>query len=257
MGKLIDLTGKRFGKLTVIELSHIKGQSLWKCICDCGNQKLVRSRSLISGKTKSCGCLRRDAGHQKLIDLSGKRFGRLTVIEFSHSRKIGVSTGTICYWKCICDCGNVSSVAAESLTSGHTKSCGCLNREIISKPLGVASFNLLLSGYRRNATKRGVTFSISEEEFKNLTKENCFYCGKEPLQTISKKTNGEYVYNGIDRLDSSKGYDKGNVVPCCGRCNQGKMDLQLEEFFLWIEQVYNHSILPVLKQSDLLIKDAQ
>ena len=63
----------------------------------------------------------------KLIDLSGKRFGRLTVIERDTERKGNV------YWKCICDCGNKKSIQGRNLRDGSTKSCGCLSREILEK----------------------------------------------------------------------------------------------------------------------------
>lgn len=61
MSALIDLTGKRFGKLIVIEQtgsqhSHI----LWKCKCDCGNESVILGLSLRWGRTKSCGCLHKD-----------------------------------------------------------------------------------------------------------------------------------------------------------------------------------------------------
>lgn len=64
MSKIIDLTGQRFGRLTVIERSGkvTKDHNIcWKCICDCGNIKNIASGTLRSGNTKSCGCLRKDA----------------------------------------------------------------------------------------------------------------------------------------------------------------------------------------------------
>lgn len=69
MGKLIDLTGKRFGRLTVIERDYDpkktkhKKYVYWKCVCDCGNKKSVGSQALRSGRTKSCGCLTIDRNH--------------------------------------------------------------------------------------------------------------------------------------------------------------------------------------------------
>lgn len=63
MSRLIDMTGKRFGRLTVISrASNINGKiSAWTCRCDCGTIKVVRGYDLRSGGTKSCGCYRRDA----------------------------------------------------------------------------------------------------------------------------------------------------------------------------------------------------
>lgn len=60
------------------------------------------------------------------IDLIGKRFGRLIVLSESHIRNKKI------YWNCICDCRAACKVEAQKLRIGHTRSCGCLQREIIS-----------------------------------------------------------------------------------------------------------------------------
>lgn len=60
----------------------------------------------------------------KMADLSGRRFGRLTVqAEAGRNAKKGVM------WQCLCDCGNTTVVASTNLIQGHTQSCGCLHRE--------------------------------------------------------------------------------------------------------------------------------
>lgn len=62
-----DLTGRKFGQLEVIELSEIRNRrSYWRCRCDCGKEKIVRSDALISYKTISCGCLKKK---QDIINL--------------------------------------------------------------------------------------------------------------------------------------------------------------------------------------------
>lgn len=61
MGKLIDLTGQKFGRLTVIEMSSERtpsGRVKWNCKCSCGNVSVVSSLGLRQGSSKSCGCLR-------------------------------------------------------------------------------------------------------------------------------------------------------------------------------------------------------
>ena len=61
MGKLIDLTGQRFGRLVVIERAENKGEKVrWLCQCDCGNTVLVATNGLRNGGTKSCGCLHKE-----------------------------------------------------------------------------------------------------------------------------------------------------------------------------------------------------
>lgn len=123
MGKYKDLTGQRFGLLTARELvgKNKYRQALWRCECDCGNEKIASSNNLHNGDTKSCGCL-----HEK--NLEGQRFGKLVAIK---------STGRTSYgsklWLCKCDCGNEVEVITSSLVRGLTRSCGCLMREIPSK----------------------------------------------------------------------------------------------------------------------------
>ena len=62
MSKSIDLKGKRFSRLTVIERveNNSRGNTMWRCKCDCGNEIVVRGSCLTSGNTKSCGCYRYD-----------------------------------------------------------------------------------------------------------------------------------------------------------------------------------------------------
>ena len=91
--KRIDLTGQRFGRLTVIRYDHSEHSGAhWLCKCDCGKEKVAAGYSLRSGNTKSCGCLNSDASRAKLEkarealkarprkDLTGQRFGRLVVL---------------------------------------------------------------------------------------------------------------------------------------------------------------------------------
>ena len=120
--KADDLTGQRFGYLTVLQRvekpSHIKGNdAYWLCKCDCGNKKVIIGKSLKNGHTITCGC------HlDKKTNLTGQRFGQLTVLEIDTTAPRGNGT----YSLCKCDCGNTVSVLNSNLTSGHTKSCGCL-----------------------------------------------------------------------------------------------------------------------------------
>lgn len=120
-----DLRGQRFGKLTVLSQTDKHGSAgwYWLCQCDCGNMTESPSRQLLSGYTKSCGCLH----NPKIKDFIGKRFGMLTVLEYAGKRS-GMHR-----WRCICDCGNETSVGQTLLQSGKTKSCGCMQKTIYRK----------------------------------------------------------------------------------------------------------------------------
>lgn len=65
---------------------------------------------------------------RKRTDYTGRKFGRLTVIGFSHSKpKKG---GSRTYWKCKCECGNETTILGQEIPKGNQKSCGCLRKEI-------------------------------------------------------------------------------------------------------------------------------
>lgn len=125
MAKPKDLTGQRFGRLTVIEY-YGKGKrgAMWSCQCDCGNTAIVCSADM-KKSTKSCGCLRQEYLHARAFDLTGQRFGRLTVIERKENDK---NDNTM--WLCRCDCGNTTIVQGTLLKNNHTLSCGCYAKEI-------------------------------------------------------------------------------------------------------------------------------
>lgn len=132
MGKKIDLKNHTFNKLTVLEETSKRdraGGVIWLCKCECGSLTEASSSDLRSGHKKSCGCLQKEAaantGKNNLIDLSGKKYGLLTVIGKQYSKKTN-NGSTIIYWKCRCDCGNEVIVAGNSLKQNDTKSCGCI-----------------------------------------------------------------------------------------------------------------------------------
>lgn len=117
-----DLTGQRFGRLTVTGYQgKTGGLHRWQCRCDCGRTALVGQTQLLSGKTKSCGCL----AHPPVQDIRGCRFGSLTAVEYAGNRQ-----GQY-YWRCRCDCGRETEVRQSSLLSGKTKSCGCLQARVV------------------------------------------------------------------------------------------------------------------------------
>lgn len=117
-----NLIGKKFGRLLV---EDYLGDSYWQCKCDCGNNTKVRTPSLNSGKTKSCGCLRGEntkgntRNYKPKVNLIDVRFGKLLPKEYIKGGK----------WRCQCDCGKEAIVDTRALNSGKTRSCGCLVRE--------------------------------------------------------------------------------------------------------------------------------
>lgn len=124
MPKKLNLLDQQYGRLKVIAPAPSqKGNSAWLCKCECGNQKIVSTRSLRSGNTRSCGCLHKEITSKNFSkNITNQRFGSLTAIEPTTDRKHGSVV-----WKCQCECGNIHFTTAELLLSGKTQSCGCIH----------------------------------------------------------------------------------------------------------------------------------
>ena len=238
MKKELNLIGQKYNMLTVIKWDHKteKSMNYWFCKCDCGNNTIVSTHNLRMGAVKSCGCLNKINGEKRRKDLKGKTFSFLLVLERDSSQKNQSSK-----WKCLCTCGNYFIALQTELLSGKTKSCGCFRRGRLS--FGENGFNRLYNTYERRAKQKEISFNLSKEEFKEITSKNCFYCGVKPKQkapATARKDYGYYTYNGIDRIDSTKGYEKDNIVPCCGQCNVSKNNYSYDEFLEWVGRVYNN-----------------
>ena len=184
-------------------------------------------------------------------DLSGTTLGRLTVLRFSHNKSYHN------FWLCKCICGNELIVKRSALTRKKepTRSCGCIQREFarsmcvrihhttVKLASGESALRKLYYTYKKSASKRILEFSLSKDEFKDITSKSCVYCGIAPLQKYETYANGSvYYYNGIDRVNNDIGYTVDNSVPCCFRCNSAKRTDTHDVFLQWVENVYNNSI---------------
>lgn len=166
------------------------------------------------------------------IDLTGQKFGKLLAINpVRRAIKRGIE------WLCKCDCGNQCFAYGGHLRAGERISCGCL----ASAHVEDSGVNMIMNDYFIKAKKRKREFDLNFIEFKKLIKGNCHYCGTEPSQIRRRPNMKEYkiqiIWNGIDRIDSSKGYTIENCVTCCKYCNAAKLDLSVDEFKNHIRKV--------------------
>lgn len=167
----------------------------------------------------------------RIKDLTGKVYGKLTVIKFSESKK-GRS-----HWICVCECGNGTEVASNNLRHNKINFCGKCSTLPVSESLA----RIIFRDYRHRAKYDELDFTVTYEEVKSIISGNCHYCGSEPLNT--KTRNGKtFAYNGIDRIDSSAGYTSENVRSCCGTCNTMKLDYTEEEFKEHLKKIYSYWI---------------
>ena len=98
------------------------------------------------------------------------------------------------------------------------------------------AINKIIRSYKKGAKERGIDWKIKDSYAKELISKECFYCGAK----FSNEWDG-YKYNGIDRVDNEKGYEEGNVVPCCKICNVAKHDMEQKDFIFWARSVAEHT----------------
>lgn len=176
--------------------------------------------------------------HPNVVDIIGKQFGRLKVLRESKARNKRREV----YWACLCSCGKEKNINGCDLRNGNTKSCGCLHYDMLCIKKGEANFNKLYDTYRRSAEKRGLGFYLDKDYFRKITKSECKYCGCIPSASFeSKRSNGKYIYNGIDRIDNNCGYTRHNCVACCKKCNYMKHTSSLDGFLSHVRKIYEHS----------------
>ena len=131
LGRAKNIAGKKFGRLTPIERVQVPEglyakSTYWVCKCECDGLIVTTTGSLTRGSTRSCGCLHQESARSlNFIDITGKKFSRLTAIK--QTGETATSGSTI--WLCRCECGKEITTEAGRLRQGLTESCGCLAGE--------------------------------------------------------------------------------------------------------------------------------
>jgi hypothetical protein len=109
------------------------------------------------------------------------------------------------------------------------------------KAPGEASFAHFYHLYKKNAGYRNLPFELTKDDFRRITKENCFYCGAEPGRLHKRFiSNGAYLCNGVDRVINDTGYTVKNSVACCTDCNMMKKAMTVEHFIRACRKVIDH-----------------
>lgn len=233
--KAKDLTGQKFGKLTVLEMlpsaEGYQNRPRVRCRCDCGNSVVALTSNVVGGVTKSCGCIRSKGGdpsEQALIrrrtvaankekikengGIVGLRFGRLTVVADCGANAHGER---LC--ECVCDCGKDYTARRSKLINGNTTSCGCYLRDSVRA-------RALKDGSSRAGSKYRRLYNIWANMKERCTNPKyhryCDYGGRgitlDPAWNdwLSFKdwalTHGYDDELTIDRIDNDSGYRPGN-----------------------------------------------
>ena len=203
-----------------------------------------RQSNMFSVKVKE-GMLRAKARGRPsggFVDLKNRIFGRLVVQEQATNGECGRVR-----WHCICECGTRTIAFADNLGAGRTKSCGC--DQGVRRGKRVPAYKYVWFNYKGSAKRRNLSFDLTLERFAQLIAQRCDYCGREPSQAMSPSqmrhpSYETFRYNGLDRIDSTKGYVESNVVPCCKTCNELKSNKSREEFLAAVEAIHEFQSKP-------------
>lgn len=183
-----------------------------------------------------------------VIDLMGQRFGKLVVIEFAGTNSHTGRKVKRARWVCRCDCGNIKTVDSFVLRRGKVIGCGQCRSKIRNQHGSYdlrtydSSFNEFFRTVKVSAKQRNLVFELTEQDVRKISKQDCVYCGCTPHKSkrVRNRFGSNYIYNGIDRVDNSKGYIMDNCVPCCEICNRMKLKLGIQEFKDHIKSIYSH-----------------
>lgn len=162
-----------------------------------------------------------------------------------------------------CKCGREDTLYPSNISPNGCLSCRAKDniaarRKSLRKNKGIpedVSSNATnrFNSYKVSAKHRGLDFKLSFLQYHEITQKDCFYCGVPPSNKYElrypkghpkegdPRGGDPYIYNGIDRIDSSIGYIMGNVVPCCAQCNRAKGDCSAREFLSWLHKAYAHT----------------
>jgi 5-methylcytosine-specific restriction endonuclease McrA len=204
-------------------------------------------------------------------NLIGQTFGFLTVIAAAPDKQYNGYKKS--RWECLCSCGNVIIVQTCALRTGNTKSCGCFHSATATQNVKKAQQSLIQ--YMPHIFSARQVFNgtyqdgdLTFEEFLHLSQLNCSYCNVIPSRKYNyfgKKGSvksylqdvdlGIFIYNGLDRIDSSLAHNIDNVIPCCTLCNRAKGNTTVDNYMQYISQLVNRDhtdMTEYRKQSDMI-----
>lgn len=190
MPRIIDLTGRRFGKLTAVRPTDERrnGSIVWECKCDCGNTSFAAANRLQEGHVQSCGCTYG-------IDIAGQRFGQLIAVRPTSER-----WRERVVWECKCDCGKTAFVATHYLQRGKTRSCGCAKRGKKGVDITGQRFGKLVAVRPRDERKNN-----------SVVWECKCDCGETTFVTVANLRSGNTTSCGCLRSPKARGAGKADT----------------------------------------------
>lgn len=181
-------------------------------------------------------------------DLTGQRFTYFVVLGFDHRNKFGKAM-----WKVKCDCGTEKVVQGNALVSGKSRSCGCAQKEWMKQSLGTGSGEMSGAFWykvNRGAESRKHKVLITKEQASTLFDNQQHKCALSGIELNLDPHKGE-ITASLDRIDSSKDYQVGNVQWIHKTINKMKNNLGEEIFLDWVGKIWHHKIYETsIRQND-------
>lgn len=219
--------GRKINHLEIVDIKHVTNKqghnkSKFLCCCDCGNYKLMDPYSVVGGKSKTCGCgaISSRYGREHKKDISGDRFGKITVVSDSGKR---AANGSV-VWECLCDCGATVELPASSLTRGYATSCGCdkvhqNTKNIVGKVFGFLTVADIDRGRERKKGDKlrwacdcicGNRISVTTSD---LTSGNTMSCGCMQMSSHEQHIANLLDYVGLKYERQKRFCDCKNIKP--------------------------------------------
>ena len=185
----------------------------------------------------------------------GYKKGNQEIIEFVEYRNRSKSNSEYPYYKVLChNCNNIHFGFYYNISDARHSGIVCTKCSNITNKIyerftaSESQLNINYSNYKSKCKSKNWIFNLNKEEFKNLVFNNCHYCNQEPNQfrmdrcKYKRNMDSAFLMNGIDRLDSSIGYNLENCVSCCEDCNKAKRNLSYDQFLDLIKRIYEFKI---------------
>lgn len=230
-----DITGQVFHSLTAIRFDKRENKTTyWWFQCKCGNERSFRSDNVTDGKRRSCGeCI------PEPYNIQGQKFGKLTVLQFSHQDPTYGNNARI--WLCKCDCGTEIQTTYSHLVGGYSASCGCTRRiegEENHKWKGKNNISgTYWSSIAWGAYHRNLELSIDLQYIEGLFEKQNQQCALTRQKLIPAKSTTGIGTASLDRIDNSQGYIPGNVQWVHKDINKMKQTYSQEYFIEMCNQV--------------------
>lgn len=179
-------------------------------------------------------------------DIIGKQFGALKVLSLDKMERHPKWNRFVYHYRCECKCGNVKNIVRSNLVTGHTGSCGCLKRRYGSANPTFYGFGEIGSRFwgsiKNKAESRNLSFDISIEEAwqKFEDQGRCCALTGTPINFIVSNDSKSKTAS-LDRIDSNKGYVRGNIQWVHKNINWMKGVFSTERFIELCRMVSDHN----------------